>query len=98
MQDNVMLNSNVTLKDRVYNWIEYLCTHHNINQVKDIPVMVTTNHVSLKFSISNRQSIRILNTLVEEKRIYRYKIYNKLCIYSLRPLDITHDLFVRVRP
>ena len=97
MQD-VTLNSNVTLKDRVYNWIEFLCTNHNISQVKDIPVMVTVNNVSLKFSISDRQSIRILNALVEEKKIYRYKIYNKLTIYSLRPLDLSRDILVRVRP
>lgn len=98
MQNNVMLNSNVSLKDRVYNWIEYLCSSHKISQVKDIPVMITANHVSLKFSISDRQSIRVLDTLVKEKRIYRYKIYNKLCIYSLRPLDLSRDILVRIRP
>lgn len=99
-ETNVTLNpnENVTLKSRVYNWIKYLCTHHNITQVKDIPVMININHVTIKFGISKRHAIRILDTLIEEKYIYRYKIYNKLCIYSITPLDITSDVLVRVRP
>lgn len=88
----------VTMKTRIYNWIEYLCTHHNISQVKDIPVTFTREYVSSKFGISIRQVMRHLKNLEEEGKIYRYKIYNNITIYSLRPLDITKDLFVRVRP
>lgn len=94
MQDN----TNVTTKIRVYNWIYYLCTHHNSKELKDIPVIVTRECVTTKFGISMRQAIRILNSLVEENKIYRYKLYNNIYMYSITPQDITHDLFVRVRP
>ena len=90
-------NANVHTKTRVYNWIEYLCTHHNFNQVKYIPVIITRQHVSSKFNISMRQATRILNALVEEKKIYVYKKYNSIFIYSLVPIDINNDIFVRIR-
>jgi hypothetical protein len=96
--ENATNNQDVTIKTRIYNWIEYLCTHHNFNQVKDIPVMFTRECVTSKFGISTRQAIRHLKSLEEEGKIYRYKIYNNIYIYSIKPLDVTKDLFVRVRP
>ena len=100
MQSNVTLNPNedVTLKTRIYNWIKYLCTSCNLQEVKDIPVMITVTHVTLKFGMSKRQAIRILDSLIEDKLIYKHKIYNKLNIYSISPIDMSHDVLVRIRP
>lgn len=89
--------ANKSTKDRIYNWIYYLCTHHNIYQVKDIPVTFTREYVATKFTISIRQVERILKTLKEEGKIYRYKIYNNIYVYSITPQDITRDILVRVR-
>lgn len=84
-------------KDRIYDWVYYMCTHHNIPQIKDIPVMFTREYLANRYNISNRQIERILLSLVEEKKLYRYKIYNNIYIYSITPKDITKDVFVRVR-
>jgi hypothetical protein len=107
MNNNVNLNSsneslncpvdNVSLKSKVYEWIEYLCTNHKL-PVKTIPVMFTANQVSLKFNVSNRHAIRILDELIEEKKIYKNKLYNKLTIYSLTPISLDRDILVRIRP
>ena len=90
-------NNNVSIKTRVYEWIEYLCTHHKLG-VPDIPVMFTRECVSTKFSISVRQTTRVLESLVEEKKIYRNKLYNNIYIYSLKPIKLDRDILVRVRP
>ena len=73
------------MKDRIYNWIKYLCTNHNSSEFKDIPVIFTRECVTSKFGISSRQVMRHLKSLEEEGKIYRYKIYNNITIYSLRP-------------
>lgn len=93
-------------KDKIYKWIKYLCTHHalkdyEVNNTKPfecIPIMLTRECVATKFGISIRQVERHLKSLEEEKLIYRNKVYNNLCIYSLTPIVLTSDLFVRVRP
>lgn len=97
MQDNTNVAIKST-KDRVYEWIKFLCTNHKFNQIQDVPIMLTREYVANRYSISIRQVERILKNLEEEGKIYRYKIYNNITIYSLRPLDINHDLFVRIRP
>lgn len=92
-----MDNTNVTMKSRIYNWIHYLCTHHNSKEFKEVPVMFTREYVASKFGISIRQVVRHLKSLEDEKLIYRYKIYNNIYIYSLKPIDMSRDIFVRVR-
>lgn len=86
------------MKDRIYNWIKYLCTNHNFNQVTNIPIIITRECVSSKFGISIRQVMRHLKSLEDEGKIYIYKLYNNITVYSLDPLDLSHDLFIRVRP
>ena len=106
MNDNTMSLQNSDTKTRIYNWIKYLCTHHalkdyeanNTKPFEHIPIMLTRECVATKFGISIRQVERHLKSLEEDKLIYRNKVYNNLCIYSLTPIVLTSDLFVRVRP
>ena len=96
-QDNVS-SKDISNKDKVYTWIKYLCVHHNVPGLKNIPVMVSREYIANKFKLSIRQITRILTSLEEENKIYRHKLYNSVYIYSITPIDASNDMIVRIRP
>lgn len=90
----------VSNKQALYDYIYKLATHYPKNLVgfNSVPVSFTREHVAVKFGISVRQVERLLAQLEDEGKIYRYKLYGNINIYSLIPIDMTHDIFVRFRP
>ena len=95
---NVTNQDNVSSKDKVYTWIKYLCVHHNVPGIKNIPVMVSREYIANKFKLSIRQITRILTSLEKENKIYTHKLYNSVYIYSITPIDTSNDMIARIRP
>lgn len=87
-------------KQAIYDYIYKLATQYPKNLVgfDSVPISITREHVAVKFNLSIRQVERILAQLEDEKKIYRYKLFGNINIYSLIPIDMTHDIFVRFRP
>lgn len=87
-------------KQAIYDYIYKLATTYPKNLIgyQSVPVSITREHVAVKYNISIRQVERILAQLEEEGKIYRYKLFGNINVYSLIPIDITHDIFIRFRP
>lgn len=87
--------------ERVYKFIEYLCTTCNAyddknNKLSCVPVMITKKDVADKLCLSEKTIERNINMLIRHHNIYRYS-YNNNYIYNLEPLDMSNDILIRIR-
>ena len=84
-------------QQRIYDYIKFLSYGCKLlNPPIGIPVILTKKNIADKLNLNPMTVKRNLEYLIENKHIYIYKI-NTSYIYSLSEIDITKDMFIRLR-
>ena len=82
-------------KDLIFEWINSISI---TKSGKHVPVVFRRETVATKFNISIRQVERHLNHYITEGKIYRYKLYNNIFVYSYKELDMSLPMYIKVIP
>lgn len=82
-------------KDNIFTWLEDITLAPS---GKHFPVMFKREEVATRFNISIRQVERHMNSFVKDNKLFRYKLYNNIYVYSFTPLDMSKPMYIRVTP